>query len=476
MTPQAAPPTFADFPAAFKGPLVRPEDEGYVEARGLWNMRRGEEQPALIAQALDADDIVLAVEYAGRQGIPVAVRSGGHGMDGAAMPHDALVIDTCRMKDISVDAATGRVTIGAGVLLGEMDAATQEHGYAVPAGTVTRTGAAGLTLGGGIGHLTRRFGATVDNLLAADVVTMDGRPLRASADENEELFWGLRGAGHNLAIATSFTFQAHKVGPQVMSGVQVYSAQDALAVFAGVDEVMARAPRELTTTLVVLAAPPLPTLPPQMIGRPVVFSMIVYTGPMDGFDEAMSPLRALATPLVDMVKPSTWLQANALVDPFQPTGRRYYSGGGYLPRLTTEVGQGALDRVGVAPVPEGERPGCIVTFPLLGGALLDVDEDATAFSRVGAAWLFEVIGQWGSPADDEELVAWVDGTRAALASPESSNGYVNLTADRGAPWLRGLYGEPAKWERLVALKREWDPDNRLCHNKNLLRALEADPA
>lgn len=462
---------FSDFPTTFKGPIYRPGDDGYEDVKQIWNTRLTHERPALIAQALDPDDVVIATKYAVSKDVSIAVKSGGHGIDATAMPHDALVIDTSKMKRISIDAHTGRATIEAGVLLGEMDAATQQHGYVVPAGVVTQTGAAGLTLGGGIGNLTRRFGATVDNLLSVDVVTMDGRKLTASAESNADLFWGLRGAGHNLAIATSFTYQARKVGPEVISGLVIYPADAAVPLFAGLDEAMARAPRELTVALLVLPAPPLPGLPEEIIGKPIVVAMIIYTGALDGFEAAVSGVRALATPLADTVKPSTWVEANSIVDSFEPIGRRQYLGGGYMPALTAEIGRIAVDRIAASPKPTGQGPSCLMTFPILGGALHDVDENSTAFSRTGASWLFEAAGQWDPATSDGEYMRWVDDTMAALAPHARTNAYINLTADRGPQWLRGAYGSPEKWERIVSLKRKWDPDNRLSHNKNVIRAL-----
>jgi FAD/FMN-containing dehydrogenase len=461
-----------DLAPGFKGLIHRPGEPGYDQANRLWNERRRDGEPALIAQVRDRDDVVLAVRHARREGLSIAVQSGGHGVDGTALAGGALVIDMSLMKGIAIDPGTRRATLEAGVLLGEMDAATQEHGLVVPAGTVSDTGVAGLTLGGGIGHLTRRFGATVDNLIAVDLVTADGRALTASADEHAELFWGLRGAGHNLAIATSFTYQAHPVGPEVMSGVLVYTPDEAVRLLDGIDAAMVGAPRELSIPLVMLPAPPLPGLPPEVIGTPILLALVVYTGPVAGYQEAMRGVLALATPVANMVKPSTWVEANSLVDPFEPRGRRYHTGGGYMPGLSAEIATVALERVAAAPAPTGMGDGCLVTFPMLGGALLDRDEDATAFSRAGAEWLFESIGMWEQPADDGAYVDWVAGTLEALAPHMASSGYVNLTADRGPAWLREVYGPPEKWERIVALKRAWDPDNHLRHNKNVLLAVE----
>lgn len=472
MTSDGSAQAFDDFPTTFKGPTLRPGDDGYAAARLIWNMRRAEDSPALIVRATDADDVVVAVEHATSRGATIAVRSGGHGVDGYAMPDGGLVIDTSLMKGISVDAHTGRATLEAGVLLGEMDAATQEHGYAIPAGVVSDTGVAGLTLGGGIGHLTRRYGATVDHLLSVDVVTMDGRRLTASAGSNPELFWGMRGAGHNLAIGTSFTFQAEKVGPEVMSGMIIYSPKEAVSLCAGIDDVMTRAPRDLSIPLIITPAPPLPGLPPELIGRPIVIAVVIYTGPMDRYAQVMREFDGLATPMANLVHPSTWVETNSLIDPFQPIGRRYHSGGGYVPAMTADLVGLAIERIAAAPPPTGPTTGCVMTFPMLGGAMLDVEEDVCAFPRTGGEWVSENVAMWDSEASDEQYMAWVDETVAALAPHMTGSGYHNLTADRGPQWLPGFWGSSEKWERIVALKREWDPENRLAHNKNVLRAAE----
>lgn len=473
MTTNLASRELADFPATFKGPVHRPGDAGYGSAREIWNMWRDDDQPALIVAPLDVDDVVTVVHYAVQENISIAVHSGGHGIDGTAMPDGAFVVDMSHMKGIAVDPATRRVTIEAGVRLGELDAATQEHGLVVPAGVVTDTGAAGLTLGGGIGHNTRRFGATVDNLISVDMVAMDGRVVTASAHNEPELFWGLRGAGHNLGIATSFTFQGHKVGPQVMSGLVVFSAEDAPRVFEEVDEVMARAPRELAVALLLLLAPPLPGVPQHVVGTPVLGALVVYTGELDSYESAVGDFLGLATPHANLVRPCSWLEANSFVDRFEPPGRRRHMIGGYLPKLNAEVARVALDALAKSPPPKTRLPACLITLPVLGGAMLDHDEDSTAFSRQGAQWLIEVASSWDERADDAQYAAWTDETFALVEPHLASNAYVNLTSDRGTDWLRGAYGSAAKWDRIVALKRAWDPDNRLSYNKNVTRAAEA---
>jgi hypothetical protein len=361
------------------------------------------------------------------------------------------------------------------VLLGEMDAASQEYGLVVPAGVVTDTGVAGLALGGGIGHLSRRFGATVDHLLSIEAVTADGRKVTASAESNPDLFWGMRGAGHNLAIATSFTFRAQKVGPDVVSGVRVYAPDTAVQFCAGIDDAMRRTTRDVSIASVFAPMPPLPGVPPEAVGAPVLLAVVIYVGLVEKYAEAMAEVDALATPMADMVGPSTWLQANSLVDAFQPIGRRYHSAGAYLPAMSADVAAIALERVALAP-PATPTTGCLMGFPMLGGALQESDEDSCAFSRVGAAYVAEIVAMWEDGEADADYVGWVEGSYEALKPQLTGTGYINLTADLGPDWLRTVYGSPAKWERVLELKRTWDPDNRLAHNKNVLRAVEVEPA
>lgn len=462
-----------DFPTAFSGPVFRPGEVGYTEVRSIWNMRTDDAHPALVVRPRDVDDVVTAVRYAAARGIGLAVHSGGHGIDTMAMPAGALVIDLSLLKGIAVDDATGRVTMQAGVRLGELDAATQARGLVVPAGVVTDTGAAGLTLGGGIGHNVRRFGATVDSVVSIEIVTADGRVVTASEDENAELFWGLRGAGQNLGVATAFTYQGYALGPQVMSGELAYLAADAPRLFGGIDAVMAVAPRELAITLMVVPAMPVPGVPLELVGQSIVSVIVVYTGDLDAYDEAIGGFLALADPLVNGVGVSTWLEANSIVDKFTPPGRRYHMIGGYLPRLTAELGQLVVDAITASPRPEPLLPACNLTFPVLGGAMLDREEDSTAFSRRGAEWLFEATAQWDDRDDDAQYMAWVTQTAAALQPFVATNAYTNLCSDQGADWLRGAYGSPEKWDRIVRLKQEWDPENRFCFNKNITRAAES---
>jgi len=467
--------SFADFPSSFSGQLFRPGDSGYAEARKIFNCITDDEDPALIVRCANEEDVVIAAGYASARGEPIAVRSGGHSSDASAMPGGALVIDLSAMTQITVDVAGRTARAQAGVLLGDFDAATQAHGLATTAGTVSTTGLAGLTLGGGVGYLMRRYGATVDNLLACDVVTVDGRRVRASEQENPELFWGLRGAGHNLGIVTAFEYRLHEVGPEVVNGLIIYPLDQAAEVFAGVREIMKDASRDLMVHACLLPLPPLPPIPAEAHGMPVAILIATFCGDLEQADSAIAPLASLGQPLANVIEHKSYLEAQALLNVLAPPGRRMFARGAHMSELSDEAVAVAIGRSAAPPAPTGPGPSSAIIFWCLGGALDDVDEDAMAFSREGASWMWEAIGQWDPADKDAEFKAWVDGVLGDLAPYSRANGYVNLTVDQGPDWLAGLYGSPAKYERLVKLKTEWDPDNLLRFNKNILPVREAAP-
>ena len=321
---------FKNFPTDFAGAKFRPGDAGYAEARRIFNMRLDNENPALIARAADQDDVVRVMRYASANGVPVAIRSGGHGVDGSAMPDGALVLDLSALKKLTVDSRTGVCRAESGVLLGELDTGTQQHGLVVPSGTVSSTGVAGLTLGGGVGYNMRRFGATVDNLLACDVVTVEGRKVRASKEENPDLFWALRGGGGNFGVVTAFEFQGQPLGPEVYSGVIVFPAQQAADVLAQLREHMVTAPRELAVIAAATACPPFPPVPAESHGKPVQMLLVVYTGAPERAAGIIDGLSGLGRPLAAFVGPSPWVQTNRMLDVVAPYGRRTQTRGGYF--------------------------------------------------------------------------------------------------------------------------------------------------
>ena len=460
---------FLDFPAAFGGPVLRPGDAGYSDARAIFNARKIEDTPALIARAADEADVLTAVRYAADTGNALAVRSGGHGIDGSVMPHGGLVLDVSQLKRTELDQQTGVARLGAGVLLGEMDQFLNDYGLVVPAGTVSTTGVAGLTLGGGIGFNTRRYGATVDSLLACDVVTTDGRRVRASAQENADLFWALRGGGGNFGVVTAFEFQAHPIPSTVAAGFIVFDLDQADEVMTQLSDHMPTAPRELGVICAIAHCPPLPGVAADSVGELMVLLAIVYSGPEDHTDAVVGGLSGLGRPNVTAVQRVPWPTANSMLDALAPYGRRAHSAGGYLSKLTSPAIRIAVAHAEISPKPTAPpAPSAVQEIWAAGGAFSDdFAEDSAALSREGARWFWEAAAFWDDPADDHRLMSWIDALRTEIRPQLQSNCYVNLSVDQGPEWRRGIWGSADKYRRLVEAKTKWDPHNMLRANKNI---------
>jgi FAD/FMN-containing dehydrogenase len=427
-------------------------------------------QPAAIARCATTGDVQTTMRYAAEHDLPLAVRSGGHGVDASAMPEGALVADLSLLKTCRLDRSTKRMVVGSGVLLSELDAVTQDSGLVVPAGTVSTTGVAGLVLGGGVGYNMRRYGASVDSLLSCEVVTTDGRVVRASADENADLFWALRGGGGNFGVVTSFEFQAHESPPVVVSGVILFTADQATRVLERVRDYMPTAPRELALIVAFSQCPPLPTVPQAAWGSPIVIFDVVYTGPKESADAAIAPLLKAGTPVANMVGPTPWVVANSMLDAMSNYGGRCFTRGGYLKKLSDEA-IGAVVESWLAG-PATKTPGALTVQNLwfMGAGAIGEDfaEDSCAFSREGVDWFWEGVSMWSDPSEDEPFERWCRLANDRVRPHLRANGYVNLTLDQGPAWLRGLYGSEAKYQRLLAAKRAWDPKNLLRFNKNFV--------
>jgi FAD/FMN-containing dehydrogenase len=455
-----------NFPSAFRGTLLRPDDEGYGAARLIFNMRLSEAKPALIARPVDETDVAIAVRYASAHVLPVAIRGGGHGVDGTAMPDNTLVLDMTGFKTIDVDAGERVIRAGAGVLLGEFDAAAQVHGLVVPSGTVSSTGIAGLTLGGGVGALMRRFGATVDNLVGCTLVTADGSIVTASANENADLFWALRGGGGNFGVVTAFEYQAHLLDHDVTAGMILFPFEQSHGILATLAAWMPTAPRELGLIAALLACPPLPSVPVDLVGKPVLVLVVVHSGRPETAGPILDRLVGLGMPIVTMVHATPWVKANSMLDASAVYGRRYYTRGGYLSALSPEAIAVLCETIVKAPPSRSPGPSVLHNVWFMGGAISDdFAEDSVAFSRQGAAAFWECVGQWDDPDQDEVFSAWVDA--AAAAMPLRVNGYSNLSNDHGEAWRRGLWGSAEKFARLRAVKAKWDPRNLFRFNKNI---------
>jgi len=455
--------------ANFRGPVCSPGDGAFTKSRAIYNTRLDEQQPWAIARPLDNDDVVTAVRFAREQGRSVAIRAGGHGVDGSAMADGALVLDLGEFKDIALQGDSTRVRVGAGALLSEVDGALYPHGLVVPAGTVSTTGIAGLTIGGGVGYNMRAHGATVDNLLGCDIVTTDGMLVRASVRENPDLFWAIRGGGGNFGVVVNFEFQAHPLPPMVSAGMIPFSYDQASPVLQGLREYMPGAPRELAMIAALTQCPPLPPVPPDMHGTDVLMMVVVFTGDPQTSDRVMGELAALGNAATVAVQPVPWPVANAMLDVIAPYGRRVYTKGGYLGELSDAAIEVGVRHAATAPPPTAPpTPSTVQNFWALGGAISeDFDEDSCAFSRQDATWFWEVATQWDDPTDDAKFMAWADGLHADIRPHLLHNCYVNLTTDLGPEWRRHAWGSADKYRRLVDAKARWDPDNLLRHNKNI---------
>ena len=450
---------FEELRGSFRGELVRPADAVYDEHRKIWNGSI-DRQPALIARCAGVADVLAAVRFARSEGLLVALRSGGHSYPGLSVCDAGMVIDLGQMKGIRVDPEARTARAQAGVLLGEMDRETQAFGLAVPAGIVTHTGLAGLTLGGGVGWLERKYGLTIDQLLSVDLVTAAGELVRASEDENADLFWGLRGGGGNFGIVTEFEFRLNPVGPMVLAGPVMWPMEDAPQVLRFYREWIKEVPDELTTIVTCRRVLPVPTVPEELHGRHVVIVGCCYAGPVEEGESVLKPMRQHGSPLADACAPRPFVQHQASLDPAFPHGWSYYIRSCNLAELNDEVIDTMADH--------GRRiasPVTVFSIFHLGAAVARVGEDESAFTGRDAGHVLNVIGttRTGEGFDPER--EWARGLWSAL-EPQHQNVYVNFLMEEGEERVRQAYGA-AKYDRLKTLKRKYDPDNFFRLNQNI---------
>jgi FAD/FMN-containing dehydrogenase len=448
-----------EFKTQFQGDVVLPGDTGYDEVRQIWNAMI-DRRPALIARCTRPEDVVQAVKFARKESLLVSIRGGGHNIAGNAVCDDGLMIDLSAMKGVRVDAKARRATVEPGCTLGDFDAAAQAHGLATPLGINSTTGVAGLTLGGGFGWLSRKYGMTVDNLLSADVVTADGSQVHASARENDDLFWGLRGGGGNFGIVTRFEFQLHPVGPDVLTGLIVFpfeQAKSVLTQFARFTETM---PDELTVWVVARKAPPLPFLPEKVHGKEVVVLAIFYPGDPAKGEKLIEPLRGFGTAHGEYigVQPYTaWQQA---FDPLLTKGARNYWKSHNFSRLSDGAIDTVIEYAGKLPSPQ-----CEIFIAVLGGQAARVAPEAMAYSSRDANYVLNVHGRWESAAEDERCIGWAREFFAKSQPFASGGAYINFLTQDESDRVASAYG--ATYKRLVELKKKYDPTNFFQMNQNI---------
>jgi FAD/FMN-containing dehydrogenase len=451
--------TIAELKGGFTGEILLPSDGAYDSARKIWNAMI-DKHPAVIARCATTADVVRGVQFARDTGLVLAVRGGGHHIAGNALCDDGLVIDLSQMKAARVDPAGRRVTIEGGATLGDLDAATQAHGLATPVGINSTTGIAGLTLGGGFGWLSRKYGMTVDNLVSAEVVTAAGQVVRASASEHPDLFWALRGGGGNFGVVTRFEFQLHPVGPNVLSGLIVYPLSGAKGVLQRYRDFVAKAPDDLAVWAVLRQAPPLPFLPTGVHGTGIIALALLYAGDPTQGERLIAPLRTFGTPLGEHVGVQPYVAWQQAFDPLLTPGARNYWKSHNFATLPDEL----FDAV-VAYVKKLPSPQCEIFFGALGGATTRPAPGATAYAHRDAKFVMNVHGRWADPADDTRCIAWAREYFTASAPFASGGAYVNfLTADEGDR-VRAAYG--SNYERLAQVKRTYDPANLFRMNQNI---------
>jgi len=440
-----------DLRQALRGTVLQPGDPGYDEARKIDNAMI-DRRPAAIARCAGVADVLAAVRFARGRDVLTSIRAGGHNVAGNALCDDGLVIDVSPMKGIRVDPLARTVRAQAGVTWGEMDAETQAFALATTGGVISTTGIAGLTLGGGLGWLNGRFGLACDSLIGADVVTADGRFLRASEQENEDLFWALRGGGGNFGVVTSFEYRLHPLGPTILSGPVFHPLARAREVLRFYRDFSAAEPDELTTYAGLLTGPD---------GAPLVGVVPCYAGPPEQGEKLVERLRKFGPPAADHVGPMPYVAVQRMFDAAFPPGRYNYWKSSLAPELTDGLLDALVEHFARVPSPHSA-----VMLEHYHGAYASKPVGATAYSHRRATWDVVIISSWAAPADSERNVAWTRGLFAAVQPHVSRAAYVNfLDADEGADRVRAAYGE--NHDRLVAVKRKYDPTNFFRMNQNI---------
>ena len=442
-----------------RGQVVQPTDSSYDQVRQIWNAMI-ERRPALIVRCAEAGDVPHAIAFARENGLEVSIRGAGHNIAGNALCDNGLLIDFSTMRNVRVDVAKKRAYVEPGAILADFDEAAQSHGLATPLGINSTTGVAGLTLGGGFGWLTRKYGITVDNLVSVEVVTANGKRIRASENENADLFWALRGGGGNFGVATQFEFKLHEVGPEILAGLIVFPFDQAKQVLTQYREFVDSAPEELNVWAILRKAPPLPFLPGHVHGQEVIVLVTFYLGDAAHGRKLIEPLLHFGTPHGEHIGVQPYTQWQKAFDPLLTPGARNY----WKSHNFTELKDGALDSMiefaGKLPSPQ-----CEIFIGLIAGAANSVAADATAFRHRDAKFVLNVHGRWAEKTDDERCIAWARAFFQASAPYASAGAYVNfMTAEEGDR-VAAAYG--ANHDRLAQIKKRYDPDNLFHLNQNI---------
>lgn len=445
----------------FNGELRRPDEAGYDKARAIWN-RMIDRRPALIAQCANSEDVVAAVNFARENNMLLCVCGSGHNVAGNAVCDDGLMIDLAGMKGIELDLAGGTVSAEPGVVFGELDKVTGAHGLAVPAGIISETGVSGLTLGGGFGWISRKYGLTCDNLVSADVVLANGELVRTSEKENQDLFWGIRGGGGNFGVVTSFTFNLRPIEPEILAGVIMHRIEDAGDVLRAYRDFMDKAPREVGGNGAFRTAPAMDIVPKDLHGKAVVTLVVSYAGDPEEGEKVLKALRDYGNPVFDNIGRKALSAHNSFADAGQPNGMYYYWKSEYVTELPDE----ALDEI-VKFGSQMTSPYSRVGVFRLGGAIKDREDMDMAYSHRAAEYVLAINTGWEHEEESEREMQWTRDFWEAIRPFSMGGVYVNfLSEDDGEDRVRAAYGDE-KYARLVQLKSEYDPNNLFRMNQNI---------
>jgi hypothetical protein len=461
MTTKVTTATIDDLAADFSGELIQPDDPLYDQARQIWNGQI-QRRPALVARCRGVADVIAAVRFCRDHDLPASVRGGGHAVAGHAIRDGGVVIDLSEMTGTRVDPFAQTIQAQGGCLNAHLDRESQAFGLAVTGGIVSHTGIGGLTLGGGIGHLMRKFGLSIDALRSCDVVTADGDFVVASEQENAELFWGLRGGGGNFGIVTNFTFQLQPLGPTILAGMMAWPMDQAHEVLSFLREFLADAPDEVGVMGNLRLAPALPIIPEELRGRPIVAVIASYAGPVEEGQRVLQPIREVGRPAINAIVPKPYVAHQKMLDPAFVQGRHYYWKSHRLPPLTNEMIDVIVEHAGRI-----TSPFSTVGIFCFGGAVARFAEDDTAFANRDAAHDINIVGSWlpESAGEADRHIDWVRTFFAAL-QPYTRGVYVNFTSDDASERIRAAYSD-RQWARLTALKSKVDPSNFFRMNANI---------
>lgn len=444
-----------------RGPVLLPDDPGYQECRTLWNAMI-DRRPGLVVRCLGTADVIAGVQFAREHQLLLCIKCGGHNIAGLAAADGAMMLDLSLMRGVWVDAPNKVAHAQGGCQLGDVDRETQLHGLAAVLGFVSLTGTAGLTLGGGFGYLTRRFGWTSDTVLGMDVVTADGRQVRASEKENPDLFWGLRGGGGNFGVVTGIDYQLYPVGPEVVGGIVAWPAAEAPKVLELYRTLSEQAPPELTLVTLIRPAPPAPWLPPEWHGKPIIGILACYSGKPEDGERLVAPIKAFGTPIGDILIRRPYAQLQSLLDATQPKGRRYYWKSEYLSKIPPELGERWIAQgLGI------KSPHSAVILFQLGGALNQLAPDHSPVGNRDARYVLNIAGSWEKAEQDGENLKWARDAWNDLKQFSTGGNYINfLTEDESPERIAAALGAGAG--RLAEVKRKWDPGNFFRTNRNIL--------